>query len=320
MRNFGPNEFRSALGKFATGVTIVTTMGSDDQPVGVTANSFNSVSLEPPLVLWSLAKSAQSMNAFSTSGHFAVHILTAAQETLSNQFARKGENKFDAVDWTPGAQGSPLLQDFAARFQCKTTHQYEGGDHIIFVGEVVHFEERETAPLVYHSGAYADARPRQTGGDNSDPIDLEHGRFTDDFFLYLLSRSHFQSSFPTREKLKDVGLSETEYLAMSLISMNGQLTINALSDRLAHTGFQANDETIRGLHSKGLVVYAPHSEDALITLTDRGKQAFISILSHAKAVEEQILKHFSESEIADAKHILKRIISVTSSEIPELRD
>ena len=320
MRNFGAREFRSALGKFATGVTIVTTLGEEDEPVGVTASSFNSVSLEPPLVLWSLAKSAKSMDAFSNAGHFAVHILTSAQEPLSNLFARSGEDKFAGLDWTKGRLGSPVFADFAARFQCRTSSQYEGGDHIIFVGEVVEFEERDAAPLVFHGGGYADAKPKAPLREVEEPVDLEHGRFTDDFFLYLLARAHFQASFPTRKKLREVGLSETEYLAMSLLSMNGQLTIDDLQNRLAHTGFSADENVVRGLHAKGFVIYAPHTEHALTTLTEEGKQAFIAALSHAKAMEEQFLQYFSDAEIAEAKRLLKRLIDATSAEIPELRN
>ena len=320
MTGIEAKNFRSALGKFATGVTIVTTIDADGAPIGVTASSFNSVSLDPPLVLWSLAKSAMSLSAFSKAGHFAVHILASNQDDLSNQFARSGENKFEKIDWTKGALGSPLLPHYAAQFQCRTVHQYEGGDHIIFVGEVVAFEEHDKSPLVFHGGAYAEAKPKLKSQADEIAVDVEQGRFTEDFFLYLLSRAHFQSSFPTRKKLQAIGLSETEYLAMSLISMNGQLSVNDLCDRLAHTGFIADDDTIRGLHGKGLVIYAPHTENPIVTLTEKGRETFIEMLSAAKAIEEQILSHFSEGEIADAKHLLKRLINVTSSEVPSLWD
>jgi len=102
-------EFRNALGSFATGVTIATTKDSEGNPVGVTASSFNSVSLDPPLVLWSLAKSSHSRAAFCESGHFAVHVLAASQEELSNKFARSGADKFDSVDWREGELGSPVF-------------------------------------------------------------------------------------------------------------------------------------------------------------------------------------------------------------------
>lgn len=149
-------EFRTALGGFVTGVTVVTTLDSDDAPFGVTASSFNSVSLDPPLVLWSLAKTAQSIAAFCGSGHFAVHVLAADQASLSNHFARSGGDKFSSLEWEKGLLGSPLLTPYASRFECRTLHQYEGGDHIIFVGEVVNCDQQNGRPLVFHHGSYAE--------------------------------------------------------------------------------------------------------------------------------------------------------------------
>ena len=163
--------FREALGSFATGVTIATTRDADGAPVGVTASSFNSVSLDPPLVLWSLARDSRSHDAFATSGHFAVHVLAAGQEALSDRFARSGADKFAGTDWREGALGSPLFAEYAALFQCRTRHQYEGGDHAIFVGEVVAHEAREAAPLLFHAGRYAERRPRAArSGDGAAPL------------------------------------------------------------------------------------------------------------------------------------------------------
>lgn len=155
MTTIDPIEFRAALGGFATGVTAVTTLGDDGTPFGVTASSFNSVSLDPPLVLWSLAKTAQSMQAFSRAGHFAVHVLAANQDTLANHFARSGGDKFSSLKWEKGVLGSPLFAECASRFECRTVHQYEGGDHIIFVGEVVNFDRQDRDPLIFHQGSYA---------------------------------------------------------------------------------------------------------------------------------------------------------------------
>ena len=163
---FERDAFRKALGNFATGVTIVTSNDTAGEPVGVTASSFNSVSLDPPLVLWSLAKASLSLTAFIESGHFAIHILTAAQEKLSDRFATTGADKFGDLAWDEGQLGSPILRDHAAVFECATRHQYDGGDHIIMVGEVVAFEARDEAPLLFHGGQYAE---RTTRGANRSP-------------------------------------------------------------------------------------------------------------------------------------------------------
>lgn len=158
--------FRHALGSFATGVTITTTMDGNGNPVGVTASSFNSVSLDPPLVLWSLAKNSLSYEAFSSSGHFAVHILAADQMDLSNRFARSGEDKFSGIDWQEGAHGSPVFAHHAALFECTTRHQYDGGDHVILVGEVQSFEARDMEPLIFHAGNYAKTRKKPPAGSS----------------------------------------------------------------------------------------------------------------------------------------------------------
>ena len=148
-------EFRNALGSFATGVTIVTTRDAAGHDVGLTANSFNSVSLDPPLVLWSLARSSNSLAAFVDAKHFAVHILAADQEPLSNRFATRGADKFAGLQMERGEGGTPLLHGCAARFECRTAYRYAGGDHEIFVGEVLTFEHFDRPLLVYQKGGYA---------------------------------------------------------------------------------------------------------------------------------------------------------------------
>ncbi|WP_231562375.1 enoyl-CoA hydratase-related protein [Sphingomonas sp. 35-24ZXX] len=159
MAHFDPRTYRDALGQFATGVTIVTTRDSDGKAVGVTANSFNSVSLDPPLVLWSLARSARSMAAFEQSGQFAVHILASDQDALSNRFASRIEDKFAGLDI--GEDGPPRIEGCSARLVCSTRHLYEGGDHVIMVGEVVDYESDGKPPLLFHGGTYADRIARE---------------------------------------------------------------------------------------------------------------------------------------------------------------
>lgn len=150
-------EFREALGCFPTGVAVVTASDGVGGFVGVTANSFNSVSLDPPLVLWSLARTARSRDAFVEAGWFAINILSSAQVDLSARFASKGVDKFSGVKVLRGLGGVALLSGCAARFQCRTFAIYEGGDHEIFVGEVLDFDYSGRPPLVFHRGAYARA-------------------------------------------------------------------------------------------------------------------------------------------------------------------
>src|SRR6185437_2508362 len=153
-------RFRNALGAFATGVTIVTTREADGRDVGLTANSFNSVSLDPPMVLWSLAKNSRSLPAFLEASHFAVHVLAANQEELSLRFATRGADKFSGLDIDRGPQQVPLLHGCSARFVCRTAFRHEAGDHMIFVGEVEAFDRSDLPELLFHRGRYALAVPK----------------------------------------------------------------------------------------------------------------------------------------------------------------
>lgn len=153
-KNFDKKEFRNTLGQFATGVTIITTLNAAKEPIGITVSSFNSLSMEPPMILWSLAKSAYSLPAFQHASHFNVHVLSAEQDQLSNSFARPGTDKFLNINYIKGLEGTPILNKCAALFECRTAHQYDGGDHIIFVGEVLEFNSSKKKPLVFHLGQY----------------------------------------------------------------------------------------------------------------------------------------------------------------------
>jgi len=148
--------FRNALGQFATGVTVITTVDAEGNKIGMTANSFSSVSLDPMLVLWSIAKTSKSFAAFTEARHFAIHILSAEQKALSGQFASNCEDRFCNVPHRSGLGGIPVLEDYSAVFECEMESRYEGGDHIIIVGRVIEFDNRGKAPLVFHAGRYAD--------------------------------------------------------------------------------------------------------------------------------------------------------------------
>jgi flavin reductase (DIM6/NTAB) family NADH-FMN oxidoreductase RutF len=158
--SFSPQEFRAALGMFATGVTIVTARTSDGQAVGLTANSFASVSLAPPLVLWSLAQAAASLAAFRAGSHYAINVLAADQKALAQRFALKGADRWSGVSFTEGIGGAPLLTGAAATFECFNRSRYEEGDHVIFVGEVERCAWRPGAsPLLFHGGQFYSEHP-----------------------------------------------------------------------------------------------------------------------------------------------------------------
>lgn len=158
--DFSARAFRDALGMFATGVTIVTARAPDGSPVGLTANSFNSVSLQPPLVLWSLARQAACLDAFTQGKHYAINVLAADQQALAERFAFRGDDRWEGVVFDPGVHGAPLLPGTVAQFECFNRSQYVEGDHVIFVGEVERCRHQAgAAPLLYHGGRFYTEHP-----------------------------------------------------------------------------------------------------------------------------------------------------------------
>lgn len=152
-------QFRTALGNFATGVTVVTASNGSGGYVGVTANSFNSVSMTPPLILWSIDKRARSRPTFELESYFIVHVLSADQLAIANKFASSSASKFQDVDFVEGVGGAPLITNCAATFQCRKMYVYEGGDHLILVGEVLDFCESGNAALSFYRGQYSVSKP-----------------------------------------------------------------------------------------------------------------------------------------------------------------
>ena len=150
-----PRELRNALGCFATGVCVVTTVGDESRPVGMTINSFSSVSLDPPLVLWSIGLDAPSRSAFQDHGCFAINIMGAKTKDLTLNFARPSDNKFADVNWVAGHNGVPVLVDAMASLECTIQDRIISGDHEIFIGRVMNLRHEDGDPLLFHRGRFA---------------------------------------------------------------------------------------------------------------------------------------------------------------------
>jgi 4-nitrophenol 2-monooxygenase / 4-nitrocatechol 4-monooxygenase, reductase component len=167
----GPNDFRRVMSHFASGVTIITAWDAEQRPTGLTASSFTSVSLEPPLILVCVSQKAHSYPAIKAAGRFAVNILCIGQEAVSRRFATapaaSGHEKFVDLAYRPGAVGLPILDEALAALECTVVHAYPGGDHTIFVGQVEAVDVREDSgrePLLYFRGKYSRLHPHQPGG------------------------------------------------------------------------------------------------------------------------------------------------------------
>jgi flavin reductase (DIM6/NTAB) family NADH-FMN oxidoreductase RutF len=150
-----PRELRNTLGNFTTGVCLVTAFDSDRQPQALTVNSFSSVSLDPPLVLWSLQNSSEVFDVFATPPYYAINVLAAEQEGLSVRYAQPGAHRLDAAHFTAGENGAPVISGALAHFECELAATHEGGDHTIIVGRVTRFAADTTRePLVFYRGGY----------------------------------------------------------------------------------------------------------------------------------------------------------------------
>ena len=159
-RDFDSTQFRHALSQFATGVTVITTRLADGTFRGLTASSFNSVSLEPPLVLWSLSEAANSMPIFSGNSHYVINVLGADQAHLAQRFSRRTDNPFAGVDYQLSRTGQPILAGVSAWFECHNRSRYPEGDHVIFVGEVEDCAAHPQASLIFHAGQFGSTQTR----------------------------------------------------------------------------------------------------------------------------------------------------------------
>ena len=151
---FDSRHFRNALSQFATGVTVITTRLPNGAFLGLTASSFNSVSLDPPLVLWSLSQGASSMPVFTDNSHYVINVLAGDQIALAERFAMRIENRFDGVEFDLSSTGLPILKGAAAWFECHNRSRYPEGDHVIFVGEVERCDTQPQSVLVFHNGKF----------------------------------------------------------------------------------------------------------------------------------------------------------------------
>ena len=295
-------EFRDALGQFATGVTVITTRRADGAPVGMTASSFNSVSLDPPMVLWSVAKASTKCAAFEAARAFAVNVLADDQVALSRQFARGGDAQFDGTDWREGLDGLPLLRGCAAYFQCDKVYQYEGGDHLIIVGEVRDFHAVDRRALVFHRGQYARVEP----GPGAPPA--PDGGYEQDFLMALLMRAAFEFTGPLKARFATLPLSEVEIRVLSFLSdAPGGRRLSTL----AHGTMLPPDAiapAAAAMRASGLVD-STEDGDPLLRVTPAGREHVLAVLAMAKAHEADSLEGYADDDVQALKRALRRLIS-----------
>ena len=302
---FDATSLRKALGAFATGVTIVTTrFGNAD--VGLTANSFSSVSLNPAMVLWSLAKTSSSIEAFRQAEHFAVHILSAGQDALSARFASKGVDRFANLDVGRGHAGTPLLHGCAARLECRTEFQYEGGDHVIFVGKILDFAHSDQPPLIFHGGRYGLVIKKDS--PDATVAEAKETSLTPDDLIYHVSRAFHQIRHNAIEERGRRGWSESEYAVLSILGREDGKTVAEIDATARFHHWHVTPEAVSSLASRGLVsVTGPVDTSSRVSLTASGRQAIVQLIAILKAAEAEALESFDPSEVQMLKQLLRRV-------------
>jgi 3-hydroxy-9,10-secoandrosta-1,3,5(10)-triene-9,17-dione monooxygenase reductase component len=278
--------FRSALGAFTTGVTIITTRGPDGRDVGLTANSFNSVSLDPPMVLWSIAKTSASLPVFMEAEAFAVHILAAHQEHLANTFSRRDVDRFAGLQLSRGHGDVPLIEACAARFECQIAHRYEGGDHMIIVGEVKTFERFERPVLAFHAGKYALALQRTAAKAKLDhPPEGEEALVDTNELNLLLGVAHQHMLNRLAPALKARGLNEHDYWRLNIIGGREGRTVGRLNEIFRFTGKRHNRASLAKLARFGLISIDGAGAAATVELTAAGREHLVELAAASKAAE-----------------------------------
>lgn len=300
---FDARAFRRALGNFATGVTIVTAQGNDGTKVGVTASSFNSLSMEPPLILWSCIKESMSSEVFKSVSHFAVNILASDQVQLSNHFARQQEDKFADVEWHEAAGGAPLLPGCAGRLQCETHEVLDGGDHWLFIGKVIAFDDFGRAPLCFHQGSYSVVFNHPGSTQEMETFEAAgQGRMGNHtFFLMLQAVRAYQDRY--QPKVESLGLSLIE--SRTLLVVNDLPEANA--ERLVVHLNSPVVEVLQALHNLsagGLIV----SNGAGYQLTKPGLVKADECWQLADAHAVEAFQDFSDEEVENFKDSLRQII------------
>lgn len=298
--NFDPKEFRRCLGNFATGVTVITAQTEDGTKVGVTANSFNSVSLDPPLVLWSIIKESGSFPVFEKASHFAVNILAADQIDVSNHFARRSEDKFAEAEFSLGAGNAPILANTAANFQCENYQIIDGGDHWIMIGKVVAFENHSRSPLLYVQGNYAGAIPF-TGTQSSDPVaspsTLER---LHNSAIYLMNKvlQKIQENYLPKQSAS--GLSTSEARLLLVLSDTSKTTL----EDLKHLVTIPEEDVTAGIES--LQKFGFINTD--FSLTSKGHEMADRLWNISKKQTDEVFEEFTDEEYEVFKQQLQMLL------------
>jgi flavin reductase (DIM6/NTAB) family NADH-FMN oxidoreductase RutF/DNA-binding MarR family transcriptional regulator len=297
--------FRRALAEFATGVSVITAT-VDGVHYGLTSNSFSSLSLDPPLVLWSIRKASQSYAAFSACTHFAVNVLTAGQIALSQRFARSGADKFDGVAWFGGRGDAPVINDVAASFECRNIARHDGGDHIILIGEVEHFCRYDCQPLVFARGRYAVAsdHPETMVMDSASSALSEAPGEQLLSLLMVRAYSVIAGQLQQGREAAGLGLSLLQARLLKAAHTHPQSTLEELLPEL-FLDFNSSQHVLESVVAMGLLSVDLNGK---VQLTEQGEKRINAIIDHTKANEALLFQDIPEQDLATVQDVLTKII------------
>jgi len=295
-----PKALRRSLGHFATGVAVVTTR-HDGMDLGITVNSFTSLSMNPPLVLWCIARTSRSYPAFTKSDHFIINVLAADQVTVSNRFAFREGAEFPAdVPFRRAVADMPLLEGSSAYFQCRKTDAFDGGDHVALIGEVIDFEGSDRPGLVYHRGQYAIA-------DSHPGAVVESAGQPSEGFLNSIVRpgleritQRFEAYF--ENELRDAGLNSKEWRVIGLLLASNVLVAEQIANLTLVSG-SSLIETLESLTTKKLIV----EDQAHYSLTLSGRTLASTLLETLRSSEARTLVPIPPSEAEALQRMLERL-------------
>jgi flavin reductase (DIM6/NTAB) family NADH-FMN oxidoreductase RutF/DNA-binding MarR family transcriptional regulator len=296
--------FRRCLGQFPTGVTVITTVWQG-KPVGVTASSFSSLSLDPPLVLWSIALTSRSCSAFRHSEHFAVNILKADQTDISQRFSTPAEDKFKDVEWQPGCLGSPTLPGILALIECATETVLAGGDHIILVGRVKRYARFPGSPLLYAQGRYAIAEdhPRLVVSPAPSPSSAGGKRQVQDLRLMaLLAYVEMYASDAFDRYRQSEGLNLAQSRTVFALSAADALSMEEIVRRTVLPPVSIED-ALPGLVDRHFVA----TNDGAYTLTDAGRALCSRLTAHVERFESEYLTGIAQQDITAMRRVLEQL-------------
>ncbi len=303
-----PAAFRRCLGQFATGVTVIATRVGDTL-AAMTSNSFSSVSLEPPLILWSIKRHSQSFPLFEASHFFTVNILADDQIELSKIFAKSGPDKFNGVAWTPGVEGVPVLDGAVASFECRKTTVVDGGDHLIIIGLVERYCRYDRQPLLFAQGRYAIVADYPQS-ESLDGMDVEGaGQSVADRLttsLFIKAYGAMVNVMETARRRGGVSLQES-ILLRAVKTMPGRTLDQLLPEMLL--GMNAGQSVFRQLRARGLV-----TTDSLgrLELTAEGTERINAVIQFSWEIEKETFRQIPAADIAATRRVLKTLIETHS--------